>query len=144
MTSRVNYESFFPEGSVYYLTGGLQLLLQRWSAGRWKNTITCQQPPSRLALISIRACAVAQIRRLYLYGNITLPSGKKVEDTVEAGNDSSARNTAFSREPWVQTSEPGQRGTFRCVVAASSLSFPRIFLAALSLIAGRKPKYSPR
>lgn len=28
--ARVNYESFFPEGSVQYLTGGLSVLLDRW------------------------------------------------------------------------------------------------------------------
>jgi hypothetical protein len=30
--ARLNYESFFPSGSVRYVTGGLNLLLQRWSA----------------------------------------------------------------------------------------------------------------
>jgi NAD-dependent SIR2 family protein deacetylase len=30
--ARVNYESFFPDGSVQYLTGGLSVLLDRWEA----------------------------------------------------------------------------------------------------------------
>lgn len=30
--ARVNYESFFPDGSVRYLTGGLGVLLDRWQA----------------------------------------------------------------------------------------------------------------
>lgn len=31
-SARLNYESFFPAGSVRYLTGGLDLLLERWAA----------------------------------------------------------------------------------------------------------------
>ena len=32
--ARVNYESFFPDGSVRYITGGLPLLLNRWNETR--------------------------------------------------------------------------------------------------------------
>jgi len=33
-SARLNYESFFPAGSVRYLTGGLDLLLERWAKRR--------------------------------------------------------------------------------------------------------------
>jgi NAD-dependent SIR2 family protein deacetylase len=44
--ARVNYESFFPQGSVEYVTGGMELLLERWRPAVRKHAASARRSKS--------------------------------------------------------------------------------------------------